>query len=110
MDLFTFYLKFFGPYTWWLMHLLTHRTREPGRDAPAGLLSAFWFWPWEPSVSAGRPSKPPLSSFQLTCFSFFHLVNFVKRVFFAERTVSFDFSGNLHRYHSSIVTVSKKGI
>jgi hypothetical protein len=110
MRLFTFYLKFFWPDTWRLMHLFTDCTHKSGCYPPAGFLSSLWFWSWEPSVSAGSASEPPLSSFQLTCFPFFHLVNFVKRVFFAERTVSFDFPGNLHRYHSSIVTVSKKGI
>ena len=110
MCLFTFYLKFFWTDTWRLMHLFTDGTHKSGCYPPTGFLSSLWLWPWKSSISTGSASKPSLSSFQLTCFSFFHLVNFVKRVFFAEWTVSFDFPRNLHRYHSSIVTVSKKGI
>ena len=108
--LFTFYLKFFWTYTRRLMHFFTYCAHKSGCYSSAGFLSSLWFWSWESSVSTSSTSESPLSPFQLTCFPFFHLVNFVKCVFFAEWTVSFDFSGNLHRYHSSIVTVSKKGI
>lgn len=108
--LLTFYFKFFWSYAWWLMHFFTHGTCETCRNPPACFLASFWFWSWETSISAGRSSESPLSSFQFTRFPFFHLVNFVKCMFFAERTVSFDFPRNLHIYHSSIVTVSKKGI
>ena len=110
IGLFTFYLKFFRPDTWWLMHFFTDSTHKSSCNPSTGLLSSLWFWSRESSVSASGSSEPSLSSFQLTCFPFFHLVNFVKCVFFTVRTVPFDFPWYLHRYHSSIVTVSKKGI
>ena len=92
------------------MHLFAYGAREPGRYAPAGLLASLWFWPGEPPVPARGTSEPSLPSFQLACLAFLHLVYFLKRVFFAVRAVALDFPRNLHRNHSSIVTVSKEGI
>ena len=90
------------------MHFLTDGTGKSSRNPSTGFLSSFWFWSWETPVSSSRASEPSLSSLQLTCFPFFHLVNFVKCMFFAIRTVSFDFPRYLHINHSSIVTVIRR--
>ena len=92
------------------MHLLAHGAREPGRYPPTGFFPSFWFRSGEPSVPARSTSESALSSFQLARLAFLHLVNFMKRVFFAVRAVALDFPRYLHRNHSSIVTVSKEGI
>ena len=92
------------------MHLLANGAHEPGSYSPAGLLPSFWFRPGEPPVPARGTSESALPSFQLACLAFLHLVDFMKRVFFAVRAVALDFPRYLHRNHSSIVTVSKEGI
>ncbi len=90
------------------MYLLANRTGKSSRNPSTGFLSSLWFRPWETSISGCCTSEPSLSSFQLACFPLFHLVNFMKRMFFAVGTVSFDFPGYLHINHSSIVTVIRR--
>ena len=90
------------------MHFFTDGAHEPCCYPSAGFLTAFWFWSGESSVATGRASEPSLSPFQLTCFPFFHLVNFMKRMLLTGGTVPLNFPRYFHRSHSSIVWVIRR--